>query len=344
MKLMTADQVRAALSVRDLTDPNHGPHAMQLLLDEIEQAVAEWAGLPVRRHRGSPVVPTADNYDRLGYPADAVARDARYSRYLRPDLMLRAHTTAMIPPLLNHLDGEALLSCPGMCYRRDAIDRQHVGQPHQLDLWLIRKGLSDNDLRQLAGTVVEAAAPGAQWRLDPSDHPYTLRGKEIIVDGVEVGECGLARPDLCDGLAMGLGLDRLLMLRKGIDDIRLLRSAEPRIAGQMLDLARYRPVSLHPPIRRDLSVAVAEDTDAEQLGAAVREALGPDAHIVEEIQVLAETAGELLPPVARDRLGLRAGEKNVLLRVVLRDLERTLTDARANALRDTVYQAVHGDR
>jgi phenylalanyl-tRNA synthetase alpha chain len=344
MKLMTADQVRAALAVRDLTDPNQGPHAMQLLLAEIEQAVSEWAGLPVRRHRGNPVVPVADNYDRLGYPADAVARDERYSRYLRPDLMLRAHTTAMIPPLVDGLDGEALLSVPGLCHRRDAIDRQHVGQPHQLDLWLVRKGLSDNDLRDMAEVVVRAAVPGADAELAPSEHPYTVRGKEILVDRVEVGECGVARPDLCHGLAMGLGLDRLLMLRKGIDDIRLLRSAEPRIAGQLLDLQPYRPVSMMPPIRRDLSVAVAADMDAEQLGEAVREALGPDAHVVEEVAVLAETPGEQLPPVARDRLGLRAGEKNVLLRVVLRDLERTLTDARANALRDTVYRAVHGDR
>ena len=344
MKLMTADQVRAALSVRDLTDPNQGPHAMQLLLDEIEQAVSEWAGLPAQRRRGNPVVPTADNYDQLGYPADAAARDARYSRYIRPDLMLRAHTTAMIPPLLRYLRTDALLSVPGICYRRDAIDRQHVGQPHQLDLWLVRKGLSDNDLQAMAQAVGEAAVPGSTARLEPSDHPYTVRGKEIRVNGVEVGECGLARPDLCHGLAMGLGLDRLLMLRKGIDDIRLLRSTEPRIARQLLDLRPYQPVSMQPPIRRDLSVAVDDDMDAEQLGEAVREALGPDAHVVEEVRVLAETAGELLPPVARDRLGLRAGEKNVLLRVVLRDLERTLTDARANALRDTVYRAIHGDR
>ncbi|MFI9381633.1 hypothetical protein [Kutzneria sp. NPDC052558] len=344
MKLMTAEQVRTALSVRDLTDSNQGPHAMQLLLAEIEQAVAAWAGLPVRRHRGNPVVPTADNYDRLGYPADAVARDARYSRYLRPDLMLRAHTTAMIPPLLQGIEGDTLLSVPGICYRRDAIDRQHVGQPHQLDLWLVRKGLSDNDFQELAQVVVDAAAPGAHARLEPSEHPYTVHGKEIRVNGVEVGEGGLARPDLCQGLALGFGLDRLLMLRKGIDDIRLLRSTEPRIAKQMLDLQRYRSVSMRPPIRRDLSVAVDAEVDAEQLGEAVREALGPDAHVVEEVRVLSETAGELLPPAARERLGLRAGEKNVLLRVVLRDLERTLTDERANALRDAVYRAIHGDR
>src|SRR5262249_39753490 len=48
------------------------------------------------------------------------------------------------------------------------------------------------------------------------------------------------------GLAMGIGLDRLAMLIKRIDDIRLLRSADPRIAGQMLTLDRYEPVSNQP--------------------------------------------------------------------------------------------------
>jgi len=53
----------------------------------------------------------------------------------------------------------------------------------------------------------------------------------------------------------------MLMLIKDIPDIRLLRSADPRIADQMRDLDRYRPVSSMPPITRDLSVAVADDED-----------------------------------------------------------------------------------
>ena len=63
-------------------------------------------------------------------------------------------------------------------------------------------------------------------------------------------------PARVTGLAMGLGLDRLLMLRKGMNDIRLLRSDDPRVVEQMLDLSPYRPVSDQPAIRRDLSIAV----------------------------------------------------------------------------------------
>ena len=57
--------------------------------------------------------------------------------------------------------------------------------------------------------------------------------------------------------------------------------------------------------------------------------------------MLDETAYADLPQAARERLGIAPGQKNVLLRIVLRDLERTLTSAEANLLRDDVYAALH---
>jgi phenylalanyl-tRNA synthetase alpha chain len=122
-----------------------------------------------------------------------------------------------------------------------------------------------------------------------------------------------------------MGLDRLLMLAKRIPDIRLLRSGDPRVAGQMLDLAPYRPVSSMPAITRDLSIAVADDDDEETLGDRVRDALGADARRVEEVRVVAATTYRQLPAPAIARLGARPGQKNLLLRVVLRDLDTTLT-------------------
>jgi phenylalanyl-tRNA synthetase alpha chain len=133
------------------------------------------------------------------------------------------------------------------------------------------------------------------------------------------------------------------MLRKGIRDIRLLRSTDPRVADQMLDLAPYRSVSSMPPVRRDLSVVVgaAADVSAEVLGDKVRNALGADADAAESLEVLGETSYDDLPPAARDRLQLTPGQRNVLVRLVLRPVDRTLTDAEANALRDKVYRALH---
>jgi phenylalanyl-tRNA synthetase alpha chain len=138
-----------------------------------------------------------------------------------------------------------------------------------------------------------------------------------------------------------MGLDRLLMLVKHIPDIRLLRSGDPRITRQMLDLARYRHASPMPPITRDLSVAVPMDDDEETLGGRVRDALGADTSCVEEIRVLAATACQQLPASAIGRLAAQPGQKNLLVRVVLRDLDKTLTNQAANALRDRIYRALH---
>jgi phenylalanyl-tRNA synthetase alpha chain len=346
------------LELRDLTDPTAGQHAIQHVVTALEGAlVAAWT-IPVWRDPGPRIVTITDNYDRLRYDRDAVTRDRRYSRYVGPDRMLRSHTTARIPALLDRLatagrPAEVLLSVPGICYRRDAIGPRHVGEPHQLDLWRIRRAgppLTEPDLVEMIGLVIDAVLPGSAWRTPPNLHPYTIAGREIYVDGIEIGECGLAHPQVLAGaglpagttaLAMGLGLDRLTMMVKGVPDIRLLRSTHPLVAAQMLDLAPYRPVSAMPPVRRDLSLAVAADLDADLLGDRVRELLGPDAAAVEEVTVLAHTPYDELPEAARQRMGVRPGQQNVLLRVVLRDLTRTLTAAQANAIRDRIYRGLH---
>lgn len=351
----------SALSVRDLTDPTQGPHALQLLIQDALAALRARWGVDPTIERALPLVTVADNYDELGYPPCGAARDARYTRYVSDDILLRTQTSAMIPPLLRRLArrgvSDHVLACPGLVYRRDSIDRLHTGEPHQIDLWRIRRGplLGREALLEMIDTAAGALLPGRSWRVVEAEHPYTEQGLQVDVsDGeawIEVGECGLASPELLarcglpvpevSGLAMGLGLDRLLMLRKGLDDIRLLRATEPRIQAQMLDLEPWRPVSQMPPIRRDLSLACEPETCAEDLGDQVRSALGEEATLVEAVEVLSETDGALLPPVARMRIGLLEGQKNVLLRVTLRALNRTLTDDECNLLRNRIYTALH---
>ena len=361
-------QLQTTLGIRDLSDPGEGAHAIQILLDRVVEALSRAWSCEVRWCRGPKVVPVADNYDRLGYAADAITREARYTRYVSTGQMLRSHSSAMIPPALSQLaqdqpaqdqlardpGDDVLLVCPGMVYRRDAIDWQHSGTPHQLDLWRItRQPMTDADLDEMISRLLEALVPDLRCRQEARNHPYTRHGRQVDVrhDGrwVEVWECGLAHPDVLaaaglashSGLALGMGLDRMLMLINGIPDIRLLRSADPRIADQMRDLARYRPVSSMPPITRDLSIAVNDDEDEETLGDRVRDALAGDEPCVEEVRVLSATACDQLPAAAARRLGARPGQKNLLVRVVLRDLEKTLTNEAANSLRDRIYLAIH---
>ncbi|MFH8760360.1 PheS-related mystery ligase SrmL [Streptomyces atroolivaceus] len=358
---LSAEQLAHDLSIRDLSDPADGPHALQIVLRHAVDALADRWGSQVRWWRGERTVTVEDNYDNLGYRPDDITRDTRYTRYVDDQRMLRSHSSALIPSALRALAAEpaddVLLVCPGLVYRRDSIDRLHTGMPHQVDLWrLTRRStpMTTADLGQMVTTLLDALLPGAEHRHEDRVHPYTLSGRQVDVDSdgewIEVAECGLAHPKVLEragldaswsGLALGMGLDRMLMLLKGIPDIRILRSAEPSVAAQMADLTPYRPVSAMPAVRRDLSVAVDRHDLAEDLGDRVRDALGPDADCVESVEILTETPCTDLPPQALERLGASPEQKNVLLKVVLRHLDRTLTDLEANLLRDRIYAAVH---
>jgi phenylalanyl-tRNA synthetase alpha chain len=109
----------------------------------------------------------------------------------------------------------------------------------------------------------------------------------------------------------------------------------------MRDLGPYRPVSAMPAVRRDLSVAVDPGDDHETLGDRIRDALGADADCAEDVAILSSAACDDLPAAAAARLGARRGQRNLLVRVVLRHLDRTLTDDDANVLRDRIYAAIH---
>lgn len=362
--MLPARELADNLALRDLTDPAAGAHAMQVLLNDAVNALALQWDCATETHRPRPLVTIEDNYDRLGYDPAAIARDSRYTRYASETTMLRSHTSAGIPPALHYLASrtaqptDVLLVLPGLTYRRDVIDRLHVGTPHQLDLWRVVRGaaMTPDDLTTMVSTLVEATLPGASWRVESAEHPYTEHGLQVDVrthdgDWVELAECGLASPRVLSGagldsgrysgLALGLGLDRALMLRKEVPDIRLLRATDPRIAEQMRDLTPWRPVSMMPPTRRDLSIVTDADISQELLGDQARSVLGTDADVLESLAVRAVTPHEQLPERARQRLGTEPGQANVLVRVVLRPVDYTLTDQQANVLRDRIYAALH---
>ena len=82
----------------------------------------------------------------------------------------------------------------------------------------------------------------------------------------------------------------------------------------------------------------------EELGDKIRRLL-PEIHCIESLLIKAETLYADLPPVAHQRMGMKPGQKNVLLQLTIRHLTRTLTDTEANNIRNQVYQLLHeGDR
>jgi phenylalanyl-tRNA synthetase alpha chain len=70
--LLSPAQLQHDLAVRDLTDPDEGPHALQLVLEQIIAALSAAYRCDVRNGRGPRIVPVTDNYDALGYSSDDV--------------------------------------------------------------------------------------------------------------------------------------------------------------------------------------------------------------------------------------------------------------------------------
>jgi phenylalanyl-tRNA synthetase alpha chain len=324
-------------------------------MTKLTLALEGWSDLQANVVRRPPVVLITDNYDRLFYEADAIARSARYSYYVDDTHMLRTHTTAGIPALLAETHGDRLIVCPGLVYRRDVVDRLHVGEPHQTDFWIVRRSrLSRADLLKMIAVVVENILPSHAYRCNETVHPYTMNGLEVEVRvgerWVEVLECGEIHPRLLSasnlpsqqwsGLAMGIGLDRLVMLIKGIDDIRLLRSSDPRVARQMLTLDPYQPVSNQPATHRDMSICVA-DPDMELLGDRIRDVLGERGDWVENVEPIQASDYASVPEMARKRLGMSPGQQNLLIRVTLRSLDGSISKEDANRVYDLVYSELH---
>jgi len=332
-------------------------HAINLAVELIkERLTAAWA-TDLRVHRLPPLTTVRYNYDMLYYPEDNASRSPRYSRYVTEDTLLRTHTSAMIPQLLPSVeaDDETLL-CPGITYRRDVVDRLHTGEPHQMDIWRVsRKTLTQGDLRELIGHVIGAVLGDVEYRTAPATHSYTQQGLEVEVlwkgEWVEVLECGLAHPQVLKdaglegytGLALGVGLDRLVMLRKGVPDIRALRATDPRIADQMKNLDPWVEVSKHPNARRDISVAMDASTTEEDVCEQVVKCLGEDAALLEEVALRSVTLYSDLPPIAHKRLGMVPGQSNLLIRVALRDMAGSIPRQKANDLLTRIYSSLHAN-
>jgi phenylalanyl-tRNA synthetase alpha chain len=362
-KYLSETLIQQALSVTDLTESDSPVHAVRLMVNEIIEGLIRGGWPRADIQTGPRIVSAEENYGLLGYDPAEITLGSEHTRWVSEHSLLRTQTTSQIPAALQRAAQERkagemmLLAAPGITFRRDSRDRWHCAEPHQMDIWVLGDpDLSDREhLLRLVGDILKAAVPDKPWVYSDSPHHYTEGGIEVNVwnDGanVEVLECGVIATSLLrrleidplrhGGLALGMGLDRLTMLRKGIPDIRLLRDANERVQAQMRDLRPWRPVSRLPSISRDISLAVSPGLSEEVLTERMLQAAGECSGWIEEMQIKGRWVSSELPPQAIERLGLLAGQENVLLRVVLRDCSRSITTAEANALYEKIQSALH---
>jgi phenylalanyl-tRNA synthetase alpha chain len=353
------------LAIPDLTQSPQ-PHAIKMMYEKIAAYMrSTHPQSDVRVYRKDPIVTVEDNYDNLLIAADNISRSSTYTHYVDQTHLLRTHTSAHLPGILRGLAGQddwedVVILLPGLAYRRDVSDKKHVSEVHMLEMWRVVRNdahqpIVKDDLLTVVRGVATTAAPGWQLRIVDTVHPYTEGGIEVnAVKGdrdIEILECGLIKAEILEragldpkahsGWALGMGLDRLVMALKGLPDIRYLRSTNPKIAEQMANLEPYHEVSKQPAIKRDLSYCVPQRYVEEDISDDIRQALGDKLDTLESVEVLSETPYAELPEKIRQRLGCQPSQKNMLVRITLRHLERSITNKEANQIYETIYAKVN---
>ena len=132
---------------------------------------------------GPEIETDANNFDALNIPPDHPAREGLDSFYLRPDLVLRTHTSPMQVRAMRQHGPPIAIIVPGKAYRRDANDARHLFMFHQVEGLMVGPGIHFGHLKgMLVGMCRELFGPSADVRFRPSFFPFTEPSAEIDVN------------------------------------------------------------------------------------------------------------------------------------------------------------------
>ncbi len=190
------------------------------------------------------------NFEALNIPADHPARDIQDTLWLsNPAKLLRTHTSTVQIHAMEQQEPPIAIVAPGRCYRNEATDATHDFMFMQVEGLLIDKNISLAHLFATMQTCLRAifGSDNLKIRVRPGYFPFVEPGVEIDVScpfcsrgcsickhtrWIETTGAGLVHPNVLrasgidqetyTGFAFGMGLSRLVMIKHGIDDIRLL--------------------------------------------------------------------------------------------------------------------------
>ena len=234
----------------DVTLPTHrhpsgGLHPLTLINNEIAEI---FTAIGYQTVEGPELEAAWLNFDALNIPADHPARTMQDTFFIDPlelNLVLRTHTSpSQIRTMLSH-QPPIYVICPGRTYRSDELDATHTPVFSQVEGLVIDRGIS---MSHLKGTLDYFAKEmfGAEvvTRLRPSFFPFTEPSAEVDIffNGrwIEWGGCGMVNPEVLktcgvdsnefSGFAFGMGLERTLMVRHNISDIREIVEGDIRFS------------------------------------------------------------------------------------------------------------------
>ena len=194
-------------------------------------------------------------FDALNTPVDHPARDAQDTFYVAADgrPLLRTHTSSVQIRVMKKQKPPVRIIVPGRVYRRDTADATHNPTFNQVEGLYVDKGVTVADLKGTVEFVFrELMGPKTQIRFRPHYFSYTEPSFEIDFsnaltrkmgkDWLEIAGCGMVHPAVLDevgidpedwsGWAFGFGIERIAMLRYGINDIRLFYENDVRFLQQ----------------------------------------------------------------------------------------------------------------
>jgi len=197
------------------------------------------------------------NFDKLNVPKDHPSRDMQDTFYLADDdkRLLRTHTSPVqVRYMLSH-EPPIRMICPGKVFRNEATDATHEAQFFQLEGLYVDTNVSLGDMKGVLEYFFSEFFGGkTHVRFRPSFFPFVEPGVEVDMmiektEGnklsgkwIEVMGAGMVHPNVLEnagidstkyqGFAFGIGIDRLAVLKYGIDDIRMLYNGDLRLVNQ----------------------------------------------------------------------------------------------------------------
>ena len=227
-------------------------HPLNIVLDEFKEI---FLGLGFSIAEGPEVELDHYNFEALNIPKDHPARDTQDTFYISDNVVLRTQTSPMQVRTMEKRKPPIRIIAPGRVYRSDAVDATHSPLFHQIEGLVVDKGIRMSDLKGILELFAKKLyGEDTVVRFRPHHFPFTEPSAEMDIQcyrchgegcplckgegWIEILGCGMVHPKVLEmsgidpneysGYAFGIGLERMVMGRFKIDDIRLFYENDVR--------------------------------------------------------------------------------------------------------------------
>lgn len=231
-------------------------HPNTIVLEEVENI---FVGMGYEVVEGPEVEYDLYNFEKLNIPEEHPAKDEQDTFYINKEIVLRTQTSPVQARVMEQGKLPIRMLAPGRVFRSDEVDATHSPSFHQIEGLVIDKNVSFSDLKgTLEVFARELFGPDTKTKFRPHHFPFTEPSAEVDVScfkcggkgcrfckgsgWIEILGCGMVHPNVLEacgidpeeysGFAFGVGLERIVLLKYEIDDMRLLYENDVRFLKQ----------------------------------------------------------------------------------------------------------------